>query len=54
MSDLGVNEIADLKHKKFPPTGPLGKNEDPREEIFYAYGLQFHLCPSHPCRNYPF
>ena len=31
------------------PTGPLGENGDPWE-----VGLQFHIHPRHPCKNYPF
>ena len=34
--------------------GPLGENGDPREDIFYAYGLQFHFRPPPLFRNYPF
>ena len=36
------------------PFGPLGENGDPREDIFYAYGLQFHFRPPPLFRNYPF
>ena len=45
MSDLGVNGIADRKHKNFlprvsifaqGPEGPAGENGDPWEKIFYA------------------
>ena len=35
------------------PFGPLGENGDPREDIFYAYGLQFHFRPPPLFRNYP-
>ena len=31
------------------PTGPLGENGDPWE-----VGLQFHIHPRHPGKNYPF
>ena len=53
MGDLGGYGIAEL-----PPTGPLfargpyralGQKGNPWE-----VGLQFHIRPRHPCRNYPF
>ena len=54
-------ELQTLSMKNLPrvpifargPFGPLGENGNPWE-VFHAYGLQFHLFPRHPCRNYPF
>ena len=54
-------ELQTLSMKNLPrvpifargPFGPLGENGNPWE-VFHAYGLQFHFCPRHSCRNYPF
>ena len=53
MGDLGGYGIADQPptgpHFARGPFGPLGEIGDPWE-----VGLQFHIRPRHPCRNYPY
>ena len=62
MGDLGKNGIADLKHKKFPPTGPhfrpralraLGRKWRPQGGNFLCFRSAIPFMPSSPMQKLP-